>query len=370
MFLLRRAGRGFGDGRSCPRAIQDGARRLSTMVAQVAPESPSGGDAAMPADPTDPFVLVRGEIDAVSERIRRDVVSEIPALARAAEYFLRVGAEGKRVRPSMLLLLSSALSPVPPSPEDLIVDPRPPSAPTPEVRRRQQRIAEITEVMHVASLLHDDVIDGSATRRGQKSLNVAVGNKLAILAGDFLLARASVSLAALREAEVIMLMSQVLEHLVSGEIMQMTSAPEDLMRMDHYKMKTYRKTAAMMSNSAKSAAILGGHSREVINLASDFGRHLGMAFQVVDDILDFTASSDMLGKPALNDLKSGIATAPVLFAAEDFPALAPLICRKFQDVGDIEEALRMVENSSGIQRARELAKHHACQAADAVSAPV
>jgi geranyl diphosphate synthase len=92
----------------------------------------------------------------------------------------------------------------------------------PEDRRRQQRIAEITELIHVASLLHDDVIDNASTRRGLKALNLVFGNKLAILAGDFLLARASVSLAALRNTEVIELLSQVIEHLVSGEILQVS----------------------------------------------------------------------------------------------------------------------------------------------------
>ena len=99
--------------------------------------------------------------------------------------------------------------------------------PTGEDRRRQQRIAEITELIHVASLLHDDVIDSAATRRGLKAINLVFGNKLAILAGDFLLARASVSLAALRNTEVIELLSQVIEHLVSGEILQARASRAD-----------------------------------------------------------------------------------------------------------------------------------------------
>ena len=164
--------------------------------------------------------MVRREVETVSERIRLSVVTEIPALSHAADYFLKFGSEGKRFRPSLLLLLATALSPTPLSPDRFTVDDRHSSMYIREERRRQQRLAEIAELMHVTSLLHDDVIDNAETRRGMSSLNAEMGNKLAILAGDFLLARASVTLAALRHPEVIMLMAQILENLVSGEIMQ------------------------------------------------------------------------------------------------------------------------------------------------------
>lgn len=120
----------------------------------------------------------------------------------------------------MLVLMASAFSAVLPASHLLTVDQSPVNHHPLEPRRRQQRIAEITEMIHVASLLHDDVIDNAETRRGLKALNSAMGNKIAILAGDFLLARASVSLASLRNTEVIELLSQVIEHLVSGEILQ------------------------------------------------------------------------------------------------------------------------------------------------------
>lgn len=162
----------------------------------------------LPGHP-DPFSLVRDEIECVWERLRRCIVSDIPALERAAEYFFRAGAEGKRLRSTIAMLMASALAPAAVPALLLTVDDAPPSAHPPDMRRRQQRIAEISELIHVASLLHDDVIDGADQRRGLRALNTLVGNKVAILAGDFLLARASVSLASLRNGEVIMLMSQV-----------------------------------------------------------------------------------------------------------------------------------------------------------------
>lgn len=168
----------------------------------------------------EPFSLVKDEVNAISERLLHSVASNIPKLNTAAEYFFRAGVQGKRLRPSLVMLMASALSPTPPAAEYLTVDTRPASEHPPELRRREQRIAEIAELIHVASLLHDDVIDDATTRRGIMSVNASLGNKLAILAGDFLLARASVSSASLKISEVVELFSNVLESLVAGEVMQ------------------------------------------------------------------------------------------------------------------------------------------------------
>jgi len=133
----------------------------------------------------------------VSQRLCQSIITNVPALETAAEYFFRPGVRGKRLRPTLLLLMASALSTGQPGPELLLPDLAPPHHRPVEQRRRQQRIAEIAELIHVASLLHDDVLDDAETRRGILSLNAQSGNKLAILAGDFLLARASVTLASL-----------------------------------------------------------------------------------------------------------------------------------------------------------------------------
>lgn len=311
---------------------------------------------------SDPFSLVRSEIESVSERLRRCILTEIPTLEQAAEYFFRAGHEGKRLRSTVILLMATSLASVPTSPSFLTVDDSPADVHPPEQRRRQQRIAEITELIHVASLLHDDVIDNADKRRGLKALNSLFGNKVAILAGDFLLARASVSLASLRNSEVIALMSQVLEHLVAGEILQMTAGPDDAGSMDHYMRKTYFKTASLVANSCKSVAVLAGCSPEHATAAWDYGRHLGLAFQLIDDVLDYTGTTAELGKPAGNDLRSGLATAPVLFAAEEHPELLPLIKRRFRQEGDVETALNLVTNSAGIRRSKELAEEHSREA--------
>ena len=315
--------------------------------------------------------LIGDEKNCIWERIRHIVQAEVPSLTRSAEYFFQPGVEGKRVRSSALLLVSSALSTGEMGDPDkcrelLKPDLRPYSEYPEEVRRKQQRIAEITEMIHVATLLHDDVLDDAETRRGLNSVNKMFGNKTAILAGDFLLAKASVALAALRNTEVLILMATVIENLVSGEMMQSRSSQEERMSLDYYYRKTFLKTASLIANSCKSAALLGNHEEEVAQLASDYGYHLGMAFQLVDDVLDFVGSSNSLGKPTLSDLKSGIATAPVLFASLEEPQLVDLTLRKFRYEGDVEMASRLVAKTSGVKKTMAVAESHAMKAIKAV----
>ncbi|KAL4388071.1 hypothetical protein GQ457_09G004120 [Hibiscus cannabinus] len=218
----------------------------------------------------DPFSLVADELSLVANRLRAMVVAEVPKLASAAEYFFKLGVEGKRFRPTVLLLMATALNvhllePAAAGVGDFL---------TTELRTRQQSIAEITEMIHVASLLHDDVLDDADKRRGIGSLNAVMGNKLAVLAGDFLLSRACVALAALKNTEVVSLIATVVENLVIGETMQMNASSEQLFSMEYYMQKTYYKTASLISNSCKAIALLAGQTTEVAMLAFEYGKNL------------------------------------------------------------------------------------------------
>ncbi|MBA0724302.1 hypothetical protein Golax_021001 [Gossypium laxum] len=339
----------------------------------------------------DPFSLVSDELSLVANRLRAMVIAEVPKLASAAEYFFRLGVEGKRFRPTVmyfygcgnlelaldtndsmeiycicsmqvLLLMGTALNVHIPEPVgggggDTVAT---------ELRTRQQSIAEITEMIHVASLLHDDVLDDADTRRGIGSLNAVMGNKLAVLAGDFLLSRACVALAALKNTEVVSLVATVVENLVMGESMQMTTSSEQRCSMDYYIQKTYYKTASLISNSCKAIALLAGQTAEVAMLAFEYGKNLGLAFQLIDDVLDFTGTSASLGKGSLSDIQQGIVTAPILFAMEEFPQLHAIVYQGFDNPENIEIALEYLGKSHGIQRTRELAMKHANLAAAAI----
>lgn len=310
----------------------------------------------------DPFSLVADELSLLANRLREMVVAEVPKLASAAEYFFKLGVEGKRFRPTVLLLMATALNlPIPKSLPHSVGDNL-----TMDLRTRQQCVAEITEMIHVASLLHDDVLDDAETRRGIGSLNFVMGNKISVLAGDFLLSRACVALASLKNTEVVSLIAQVVEHLVTGETMQMTTTSDQRYNMEYYMQKTYYKTASLISNSCKSVAILAGQTAEVALLAFEYGKNLGLAFQLIDDVLDFTGTSASLGKGSLSDIRHGIITAPLLFAMEEFPQLRRVVERGFDNPANIDIAMEFLGKSRGIQRARELAAKHANIAAEAI----
>ncbi|KAL3833668.1 hypothetical protein ACJIZ3_008404 [Penstemon smallii] len=311
----------------------------------------------------DPFSLVADELSILANRLRSMVVAEVPKLASAAEYFFKMGVEGKRFRPTVLLLMATALN-VPmhtPPPKDAV------DTLSTELRSRQQSIAEITEMIHVASLLHDDVLDDADTRRGIGSLNYVMGNKLAVLAGDFLLSRACVALASLKNTEVVSLLAKVVEHLVTGETMQMTTSSDQRCSMEYYMQKTYYKTASLISNSCKAIALLAGQSAEVSILAYEYGKNLGLAFQLIDDVLDFTGTSTSLGKGSLSDIRHGIITAPILFAMEEYPELRSVVDKGFDNSANVERALEYLGKSRGIERTRELATKHANLASAAIS---
>lgn len=431
----------------------------------------------------DPLELVGKELSSLRSNVSSLLGSGHPSLDTIAKYYFQ--AEGKHVRPLMVLLMARATnghSPLwpellarsmaqtqkgtnptaeavehemginePLSPKDVLNDfnphmegiegklpemPATGDAATEEMRRlateggnanilpTQRRLAEITEMIHVASLLHDDVIDNSEMRRGTASAPSAFGNKLSILGGDFLLARASVALARLRNCEVVELLATVIANLVEGEVMQLqaqssnshpsahksaftsfwnspaeqearekaaetnevnVNGPSEAM-FEHYLQKTYLKTAALIGKSTRAATILGGFGEDAIrasgcgseaelmaknvrDAAYTFGRNVGIAFQLVDDLLDFRSTSAAFGKPSGGaDLRLGLATAPVLFAWQEYPKeqLGEMVKRKFSKEGDVEYALNIVRKSKGLERTTELAKHHARLASDAL----
>jgi geranylgeranyl pyrophosphate synthase len=170
--------------------------------------------------------------------------------------------------------------------------------------------------------------------------------------------------------ELVELLSTVIEHLVKGEVMQMQSALRSeaaaTAAFDMYLRKTYYKTGSLIANSCKAAPMLGGYPQPLVDAMFAYGKHVGMAFQLVDDLLDYHGTASSLGKPALNDLKQGLATAPVLFASQSQPAALELIARKFEAPGDVEAAVDLVATSGGADQTRALAIAHGNMALEAL----
>lgn len=339
-------------------------------MGKISPRVPLGV-APLNSQLNDPFVLSHSDVHDISATIGKDLVgTDHPVLNSAARYFFTSEEDGrgkgKQVRPVMVMLLSRAImSHIGTEQRSGVTN----SSPllTAHILKSQRRLAEITEMIHTASLFHDDVIDDADTRRGQPAAHHAFGNKMAILAGDYLLARASICLARLRNVDVVECMSTVIEHLVRGEVLQIKDSRTGVADMEGYLRKNFYKTASLMANSCKSAALLGENvSPEVVDAAYTFGKHLGVAFQLIDDALDFEGSTASLGKPALADLNAGLSTAPVLFAAESHGQLIPVMARKFKERGDIELALRCIDEADGVNRTKKLAAIHAEKAMEAV----
>ena len=279
---------------------------------------------------------VESDLEQLLSDLRALIGAGHPILQAAAEHLFSAG--GKRLRPGIVLLLSRALDP------------------SGELSLRHRRLAQITEMIHTASLVHDDVVDEADTRRGVPTVHSRFNSRVAVLAGDFLFAQSSWHLANLDDLEVVKLLSRVIMDLAEGEIRQGLFRYDTGQSLETYLEKSYWKTASLIANSAKAAGVLSELERDQLNQLHSFGRQLGLAFQIVDDILDFTGSDDQLGKPAASDLASGTLTAPVIYAMEEHPSLSVLIEREFSEPDDLDQALDLVRQSQGIQRARALAE--------------
>lgn len=380
-------------------------------------------------DLPDPFKIVEKELQPFSDSIKELVSSDQPILSMAAKHFFEK-RHGKRFRPTIVQLVAKAVAAarpeqfftgvessthgkngatdatttVPPSTTpshggtEPLVEPDSTTyakaggaagwqwngASTIEIEggvvntenhqgsevwRRQAQLGQIVEMIHVASLIHDDVLDEADTRRGGEAVHKLYSNKVAVLAGDYLLARASVLLARLENTAVVQIMATALESLVAGEIMQLKSPPESLLEMESYLRKSYYKTASLICYACRSTALLGGHAygSNVATACEEFGFHLGLAYQIQDDILDFTAAATVLGKPALADMDLGLSTAPILYAAQEMPHLRPLVMRRFKNKGDKQIALEaLYKSETAMDKAKSLALFHAQRAVDAL----
>nr|XP_040023850.1 decaprenyl-diphosphate synthase subunit 1 isoform X1 [Gasterosteus aculeatus aculeatus] len=294
----------------------------------------------------DPFTLAQKDLTNLYDDIRKELFVSKEELKVLCDYYF--DGKGKAIRPMIVVLMARALNAHSNRSGDLLPG--------------QRTIAMIAEMIHTASLVHDDVIDGSDKRRGKRTINEVWGEKKAILAGDFILSTASMAMARIGDNTVVKVMSQIMEDLVRGEFMQLGSKENENERFKHYLEKTFKKTASLIANSCKAVCVQVTSDPKVHEIAYKYGENVGIAFQLVDDVLDFTSGASHLGKPSAVDLKLGLATGPVLFACQQFPELHSLIMRRFSSEGDIDRAWQYVLQSDGVQQTQFLAQRY-CQEA-------
>ncbi len=229
------------------------------------------------------------------------------------------------------------------------------------------RLSAVVELIHSATLVHDDVIDGADTRRGRPSANSRWGNHRSVLAGDWLYMQAFQLALGERNFKVLDILIELTQNMVEGELLQLAKLGRmDLTETDALELSA-RKTACLFSGCARLGAVLGGLDDGGEQALADYGRFSGLAFQLVDDLLDFTASPERLGKPVLSDLKEGKVTLPLIYALDDGYSEARRLVAKVLEEGGFtsvrpEEITQLVRESGALDRARQLARDYALRA--------
>lgn len=301
---------------------------------------------------TSPFAL----LPCLQDDLRR-VEDELLAAATAGDDFVTdlarhlITVGGKLVRPGFCLASS------------LVCDPAPESSSVAAVKGGAS-----VELVHIGSLYHDDVMDGATSRRSVPSVNAQWGNLRAILAGDYLLGRAS-ALAASLGAEVAMLLAEAITGLCEGQIIELENAYDTGRSVQRYERAVSGKTAALLSISCRIGATVGEVPKPIVQALGEFGFAYGMAFQVVDDILDLVATESQLGKPAGNDLAEGTYTLPVIRAMADPVVGGELrsILGQPIDAAARDRAAELVRSTTGLDEARETARMWADKAQAALT---
>jgi octaprenyl-diphosphate synthase len=238
------------------------------------------------------FDLLRDDIVAIEEQFGQDTVSNVAAITEIGEY-LRAGG-GKRIRPALLLLSAKLFG---------------------YEGAGAVKLASVVEIIHTATLVHDDIIDEAEIRRGRPAANTQWGNSKCVLAGDWLYMQAFKIAVQERNFRILDVLIELTQQMVEGELLQMEKLGK-LISVQEYLDLIYRKTACLFSVCMRVGGILGGADLQQEERLGEYGRNLGMAFQIVDDVLDLTASESVLGKPVASDLREGKATMAVIHALE------------------------------------------------------
>src|SRR5690349_9799772 len=293
------------------------------------------------------FELLRDDLAAIEREFGRDTVSNVRVITEIGEY-LRAGG-GKRIRPALLLLSAKLFG---------------------KNSRTTVRLGAVLEIIHTATLVHDDIIDEAQTRRGRAAANTQWGNSKCVLAGDWLYMQAFKIAVQERNFKILDALIELTQQMVEGELLQMEKLGKCISLDEHLDL-IFRKTACLFSVSMRLGAVLGKATEEQESRLGDYGRHLGLAFQIVDDVLDLTASEAVLGKPVASDLREGKVTMAVIHAlASCTPDERRLVEAVLEECAFVsvnhQQILDMLRRYGSIQYAYDEAAKHADAARKAI----
>lgn len=292
------------------------------------------------------FTSVQEQLKFVEQRIREQAGEEHhPDLRSALEHLLSAG--GKRIRPTLGLLVGNMLG----APEDKLVT-----------------LGASVELLHTATLVHDDLIDGALLRRGMPTLNARWSPAATVLTGDFLFARAAKLAAETDYLPLMKLFADTLATIVNGELTQMFSARGIIDRRNYYD-RIYAKTASLFEMSALAAAMVATENKDTRIAMKTFGYEVGMAFQIVDDVLDFTGEQSAVGKPIGSDLLNGLITLPAIYYAEEHPDdedVQSLPDGGWKDTDRVQRIVDNIRRNAAIEKAMDEARQAVSRALDAL----
>ena len=283
-----------------------------------------------------PAELIRAELAEVEEVLRASSASDVEVLQEAARHILCAG--GKRLRPQMTLLSVLALG---------------------GSAARAVPLAAACELVHTATLVHDDIVDASDSRRGRRAVQFYFGNSASVLMGDFLVVRAFGLVAGEPDRGLWRMLVETIARMCEGEVLQICVKGDTSIGIDVYETIVECKTAILLATCTRFGAALGGATPDQELALSEFGFNLGMAFQIQDDILDFVGDEATLGKPIGGDLREGKVTLPVIYALCDGSAQARTELLRIYEQGgplpapEVRRAAQLIEDAGGFSRARE-----------------
>jgi octaprenyl-diphosphate synthase len=294
------------------------------------------------------FELLRDDLVAIEQELGRDAASSVSTITEIAEY-LREGG-GKRIRPSVLLLSAHMMG---------------------FFGQSAIRLGTVVEMVHTATLVHDDIIDGADTRRGRPSANTTWGNEKCVLAGDWLYMQAFKVALEERNLRVLDLLIGLTQQMVEGELLQIQKLGKAVSEAEYYDL-IYRKTACLFSTSMRLGAVLAGATEAEEANAAAYGRAVGLAFQIVDDVLDLTATEEVLGKPVASDLREGKTTLAVIHAWDHGSARERQTIQRVLDDRSFEHVSRqeiqeILKRHGSVAYAMEVAERYAEQARQALA---
>ena len=281
----------------------------------------------------------------VEDNLRNVASRRFPFLAKMLEHVFET--EGKRLRPAVTLLASNFNR---------------------HDNEKSRIMATAVELLHIATLIHDDTVDDSHFRRGRPTLSSLWGRNAAVLVGDFIFASSATYVCDTGNIRVIRRYSETIMELSSGELREMADAYNCEQTMEHYFERIYDKTASLFATAGETGAVLSGASEEVVQTLKQYSRNVGMAFQVVDDILDLEGVEEEVGKPVGNDLSHGIMTLPAIIAMKRYPEGNPIpaLFQQPEDQTHLEHVVDMIRGSSVIDESYAVADKFRLKALDAL----